>query len=86
MEKYLENKIKEVFDENVERGKILYWRMYQDKDSVKYTSVVITQEQMIQEVEYIHKEFGEEYGDYPVFEPCFMTKEEFENLPEFEGF
>jgi len=66
--------------------KKLYWRMYQDKDSVEFRSVVITQEDMIREVEYINNEFGEEYGDYPVFEPCFMTEEEFNNLPEFDGF
>jgi hypothetical protein len=65
--------------------KKLYWRMYQDMASVKFRSVVITQEDMIREVEYINKEYGEEW-DYPVFEPCFMTEEEFNNLPEFDGF
>lgn len=66
--------------------KKLYWRMYQDKNSINYTSVVITQKDMIQEVEYIYNEYGEEYDDLPVFEPVFMTEEEFNNLPEFDGF
>ena len=28
----------------------LYWRMYQDKESTKYTSVVLTEEEMKKEV------------------------------------
>lgn len=63
----------------------LYWKMYQDKDSIEFQSVIITQEEMIREVEYINKEFGEDY-DFPVFEPVYMTEEDFNNLPEFEGF
>lgn len=63
----------------------LYWRMFQDRKSVNYSSVVITQEDMIKEVEYWNNE-GNEEMDAPVFEPVFMTEEEFDNLEEFKGF
>lgn len=65
--------------------KKLYWRMYQDKNSIKYTSVILTQEDMINEVNYWNSEGNEEI-DAPVFEPVFMEEEEFSKLPEFEGF
>lgn len=65
--------------------KRLYWKMYQDKDSINGSSVIITQEEMIREVNYINQEYGED-EDFPVFEPVYMTQEEFNNLPEFGGF
>lgn len=65
--------------------KKLYWRMYQDRENIDGTSVVITQEDMIREVMYLWNE-GNEEDLFPVFEPVFMTEDEFESLPEFEGF
>lgn len=65
--------------------KKLYWRMYQDKNSVNHGSVIITQGDMISEVHYWNNE-GDEEMDAPVFEPVFMEEEEFNNLPEFKGF
>jgi hypothetical protein len=65
--------------------KKLYWRMYQDKQSVDYNSVIITYEDMLSEVYYWNNEANEEI-DAPVFEPVFMEEEEFNKLPEFKGF
>lgn len=72
-------------DVNIKKEKKLYWKMYQDKNSIKYRSVIITQEDMINEVNYWNNE-GNEDEDAPVFEPIFMTEEEFNKLPEFKGF
>lgn len=65
--------------------KKLYWKMYQDKNSTKYQSVTLTEEQMKTEIEYV---FGGDYCEElaPVFEPVMMEEEEFKKLPEFEGF
>jgi hypothetical protein len=64
----------------------LYWRMYQDKESVEYTSVVLTKEEMEKEVDLFFKNGMDEEELTPVFEPVMMEEEEFEKLPEFEGF
>ena len=60
----------------------LYWKMYQDRNSVNGTSVIIKEEQIKDEIN-----AAREYDALlPVFEPVFMTEEEFNNLPEFKGF
>jgi hypothetical protein len=75
----------ELYKEKQKHMKKLYWRMFQDKDNMEGLSVVITQEDMINEVNYWNNE-GNEEENPPVFEPVFMEEEEFKNLPEFEGF
>ena len=37
-----------------------------------------------EEIEKVYDYFTN--GEFPIFEPWFMTEEEFEFLPEFEGF
>jgi hypothetical protein len=64
----------------------LYWRMYQDKESVEYTSVVLTKEEMEKEVDLFFKNGMDEEELTPVFEHVMMEEEEFEKFPEFEGF
>lgn len=65
--------------------KNLYWRMYQDKLNVHGRSVIITQEEMMNEIKHAREYYSED-EDFPVFEPVFITEEEFKNLEEFEGF
>jgi hypothetical protein len=65
----------------------LYWRMYQDKESVKYSSVILTKEEMEKEVDLFFKEgLDDYYENPPIFEPVMMEEEDFKKLPEFEGF
>ena len=69
--------------------KNLYFKVYQNKDSLNGAF-------FIEEINKIRQMYGlSDYADFleckednsiPVFEPIFMTKEEFDNLPEFEGF
>lgn len=61
----------------------LYWRMYQDKKSIKYSSVILTEKEMKKEIEGFH---WDEEELPPVFEPVMMKEEDFKKLPEFEGF
>lgn len=65
--------------------KKLYWKMYQDKNNIDGGSVIITKDEMINEISYWNNEANEEI-EAPVFEPVFMEEEEFDKLPEFEGF
>ena len=64
--------------------KQIYWREYKDKNSTGENSVVLTLEEMLVEAELSCKEYQD--GDIPIFEPILMTKEEYEKLPEFDGF
>lgn len=64
----------------------LYYKMYQDKQSVKYTSVILTEEEMKKEIKYFFSEGRDELELPPIFEPVMMEEEEFKKLPEFEGF
>lgn len=83
MSENFNNKVEEISNNSNEKK--LYWKMYQDKNSINGSSVIITQEEMIREVNYINQEYGED-EDFPVFEPVYMTEELFNNLPEFGGF
>lgn len=66
------------------KPKFLYWRMYQDKESIKYASVVLTKDQMDAEISMY---FDNPTDDGPpIFEPVMMTEKEFNDLPEFDGF
>jgi len=62
----------------------LYWKMYQDKNSIKYTSVILTKKEMEMEVNGFFERCEEDLA--PVFEPIMMEEKEFEKLPEFKGF
>lgn len=65
--------------------KKVYWKMYQDKYCINFNSVILTEEDMIKEVKGFF-EYHDEEDDAPIFEPVYMTEEDFKNLPEFEGF
>jgi len=64
----------------------LYWKMWQDAEctGASYNSVIITDKEMKETIE-SHR--GESFnGEFPVFEPWFITEEEYNKLPEFEGY
>lgn len=64
--------------------KKLYWRMYLDKNSIGYNSVVLPDiSKVVEEAKY---HFQELKGDPPVFEPVMMSQKEFDSLSEFDGF
>ena len=65
--------------------KYLYWRMYQDKESTQYQSVILTETEMKAEASLFFDNQSEEDLP-PVFEPVMMTEQEFNALPEFDGF
>lgn len=74
------------FKKMEEADKKLYWKQWQDNECVgdHYNNVIITDGEMREQVE-LQKE--EKYnGEFSVFEPWFMTEEEFNKLPEFEGY
>lgn len=62
-----------------------YWRMYQDKNNIDGSSVIITKEDMIDEVDYWNN-YGDQEEDPPIFEPVFLEEDDFNNLDEFQGF
>lgn len=64
--------------------KKLYWKMYQDRNNMT-NSVIITKKEMFDEISYLNNEMNED-EDFPVFEPVFITEEEYKSLPEFDGF
>jgi len=64
----------------------LYYKMYQDKESVKYSSVILTKEEMEKEIDLFFKNGMDEDELPPIFEPVMMEEEDFKKLPEFEGF
>jgi hypothetical protein len=66
--------------------KKLYWRMYQDKKSTEYASVILTEDEMKIEIDGYFKDIYDEDELPPVFEPVMMEEKEFKKLPECEGF
>lgn len=63
----------------------LYWKMYQSKEETSGQSVVLTLNDMLKEIEAFASEMDEDELP-PVFEPVYMTEEEFNDLEEFQGF
>jgi hypothetical protein len=63
--------------------KKLYFKVYQDREDtdIYYIETFDNVMKMCKDIDYI---IDSELS--PVFEPVYMTEEEFENLPEFEGF
>lgn len=70
-----------------EKGKKLFWKMWQDRESMKEARVfvVLTCQDKVDEVDYF-LDPDDDHELPPVFEPVEMTQAEFDALPEFEGF
>jgi predicted transcriptional regulator len=63
----------------------LYYKVYQDKESIEDVYYIDTQEGVLATLEEWKSDSAE--GELaPVFEPILMTKKEYERLPEFKGF
>ena len=68
-------------------SKKIYFKVYQDKDSIDGMYYVDTIANCIKNIPHWLKEYRENDECLPpIFEIVEMTDEEFENLPEFEGF
>jgi hypothetical protein len=66
------------------QSKKLYFKVYQDKDNTDGTFYIDTVEnvfKLCQDDWYIN-----DVEQPPVFEPIYLTEEEFKRLPEFTGF
>lgn len=67
-------------------GKKIYFKVYQDRDNVGGTYYVETPDGInnsLPEWEECHLEYDE---PFPVIEPVLMTEEEFNSLPDFNGY
>lgn len=63
----------------------VYYKVYQDKESMDGSFYVETKEGVEKSLPYWIDE-NNDGGCMPVLEPTVMTVEDFENLPEFQGF
>ena len=64
----------------------LYFKVYQDKESVKYQYYVDTPENVMSSIPEWKKSLEEYDQLMPVLEPIYMSEYEFNNLPEFLGY
>lgn len=67
----------------------VYYKIYQDKECMDNNYYVEEFENLPSSIEawaVSHLEDPENYGLFPVIEPVMMTEEEFDNLPEFQGY
>jgi len=67
--------------------KNIYFKVYQDKESMNGNTYTDTLENILKNLPDIIREC-KECGDslFPVFEPVEMTEDEFSKLPEFTGY
>lgn len=68
------------------KKKIMYFKVYQDKDSINCGFYVDSKKNIENSLEHWLEEFEYSGEPFPVIEPVLMTEKEFKNLPEFEGF
>ncbi len=66
--------------------KQMYFKVYQDKDSTQHSFYVDTVENVLKSCKIWLEEHDYSGEMVPVIEPVMMDEEEFNNLPDFEGY